>query len=184
MELITVASSGNVMITNAAVSPGGRLFGNFPRWTDVPTPSVGEARYLLRPPLGQERVRLLPDGRVLVELKRAWADGTSHLLFEPLEFLEKLAALTPRPRVNLILYHGVLAPHARWRSQVVPEPAGDPLTPGAMSRGAGVPAANDLRGPRRPGRSWRWPDLMRRAFFNWANRRMLSLGEPPATAGA
>ena len=43
MELITVASSGNVMMTNAAVSPGGRLFGNFPRWTEVPTPSVGEA---------------------------------------------------------------------------------------------------------------------------------------------
>ena len=43
MDLITVASSGNVMITNAAVSPSGRLFGNFPRWTNVPTPSVGEA---------------------------------------------------------------------------------------------------------------------------------------------
>ncbi|PYN89467.1 MAG: hypothetical protein DMD89_34960, partial [Candidatus Rokuibacteriota bacterium] len=43
MELITVASSGNVMMTNAAVSPSGRLFGNFPRWTQVPTPSVGEA---------------------------------------------------------------------------------------------------------------------------------------------
>ena len=43
MELITVASSGNVMMTNAAVSPKGRLFGNFPRWTAVPTPSVGEA---------------------------------------------------------------------------------------------------------------------------------------------
>jgi hypothetical protein len=43
MDLITVASSGNVMITNAAVSPGGRLFGNFPRWTPVPTPSIGEA---------------------------------------------------------------------------------------------------------------------------------------------
>jgi len=43
MELITVASSGNVMMTNAAVSPSGRLFGNFPRWTQVATPSVGEA---------------------------------------------------------------------------------------------------------------------------------------------
>src|SRR5262249_15155312 len=29
--------------TNAAVSPSGRLFGNFPRWTPLPTPSVGEA---------------------------------------------------------------------------------------------------------------------------------------------
>jgi hypothetical protein len=46
----------------------------------------------------------------LVQLKRVWADGTSHLLFEPLEFLEKLAALTPRPRINLILYHGMLGP--------------------------------------------------------------------------
>ena len=43
MELITVASSGNIMMTNAAISPEGRLFGNFPRWTEVPTPSVGEA---------------------------------------------------------------------------------------------------------------------------------------------
>ena len=33
MELIAVASSGDGMITNAAVSPTGRLFGNFPRWT-------------------------------------------------------------------------------------------------------------------------------------------------------
>ena len=28
MELISVASLGNVMMTNAAVSPNGRLFGN------------------------------------------------------------------------------------------------------------------------------------------------------------
>lgn len=49
-------------------------------------------RYLLRPPLGQQRLRRLTDGRVVMELKRAWADGTTHLLFTPLEFLEKLAA--------------------------------------------------------------------------------------------
>jgi hypothetical protein len=27
--------------------------------------------------------------------------------------------LVPRPRINLILYHGVLAPRAAWRSAVV-----------------------------------------------------------------
>ena len=43
MDLMSVASSGNLMMTNAAVSPAGRLFANFPRWTEVPTPSVGEA---------------------------------------------------------------------------------------------------------------------------------------------
>ena len=39
-----------------------------------------------------------------------WAEGTTHLRFDPLELLERLAVLTPRPRVNLILYYGVLAP--------------------------------------------------------------------------
>jgi hypothetical protein len=73
-------------------------------------------RYLLRPPLVQDRLRLRADGRVVVKLKRAWRDGTMHLVFEPLEFLAKLAALTPRPEINLLLYHGVLAPHARWRT--------------------------------------------------------------------
>ena len=45
-----------------------------------------------------------------------WRDGTLHLLFA---FMEKLAALILRPTVNLLLYHGVLAPHARWRQKVV-----------------------------------------------------------------
>lgn len=76
-------------------------------------------RYLLRPPVAQDRLRLTGDGRVRLALKTPWADGTSHLLFEPLEFLEKLAALIPRSRANLVLYHGVLAPHARWRARVV-----------------------------------------------------------------
>ena len=46
-------------------------------------------------------------------------DGTTHLLFDPIELLERLAALTPRPRVNLVLYYGVLGPRARWRRRVV-----------------------------------------------------------------
>jgi hypothetical protein len=111
----------------------------------------------LRPPVAQERLRVLADGRVLVQLKRVWADGTSHLLFEPLEFLEKLAALTPRPRINLILYHGVLGPHARWRSRIVPGPARQTLDPGASPEQARGASADETR-------HWRWADLMRRAF--------------------
>src|SRR5438067_1404724 len=76
-------------------------------------------RYVLRPPVAQDRLELTGDGRVLVLLKGEWSDGTTHLLFEPVELLEKLAALTPRPRINLVLYHGVLAPHARWRARAV-----------------------------------------------------------------
>ena len=70
------------------------------------------ARYVLRPPFAQERLRLRSDGRVALELKTAWHDGTRELVFEPLEFLERLAAMTPRPETNLLICHGVLAPRA------------------------------------------------------------------------
>ena len=64
-------------------------------------------RYVLRPPVAQDRLSLTPDGLVLVTLKAEWHDGTTHLVFTPVELLEKLAALTPRPRINLLVYHGL-----------------------------------------------------------------------------
>jgi hypothetical protein len=76
-------------------------------------------RYLLRPPVAEDRLSFGPDGSVLVRLKTPWRDGTSHIALQPLELLEKLAALIPRPFVNLIVYHGVLAPNAKWRREVV-----------------------------------------------------------------
>jgi hypothetical protein len=116
-------------------------------------------RYLLRPAVSQDRLRLLGDGRIVLALKTAWADGTRHLLFEPLELLEKLAALTPRPRVNLILYHGVLAPHARWRARVVAygrvSTAAAPNPPESSGEDAIARPAH---------RHWPWAQLMRRAF--------------------
>jgi Putative transposase len=105
--------------------------------------------------VGQNRLRRLADGRVRLELKRPWSDGTTHLLFEPMEFLEELAAVTPRPEINLVLYHGVLAPRAHWRPEVVAyrsterDRATDPRV-----EGEGAP---------RP-RYWTWALLMRRAF--------------------
>ena len=74
-------------------------------------------RYLLRPPIAEDRLSFASDGRVLVRLKTPWRDGTDHIALEPQELLEKLAALSPRPYTNLIVYHGVLAPNARWRSE-------------------------------------------------------------------
>jgi hypothetical protein len=50
-------------------------------------------RYAGRPPVATERLSLLPDGRLLYRLKRRWRDGTSHVIFEPLEFIGKHAAL-------------------------------------------------------------------------------------------
>jgi len=120
-------------------------------------------RYVLRPPLAEDRLRRLGDGRVRVELKGAWRDGTTHLLFEPLELLEKLAALTPRPEINLVLYHGVLAPHARWRPDVVAYQrarSSRATDPNATTTGAGAGAEPASEKPR----YWTWAALMRRAF--------------------
>ena len=39
----------------------------------------------------------------------------------PLEFMQRLAALVPRPKLHLIRLHGVLAPDAKLRAQGVPQ---------------------------------------------------------------
>jgi hypothetical protein len=81
------------------------------------------------------------------------------LIFEPLTLLEKLAALTTRPRINLVLYHGVLAPHSGWRARVVAD--------GALAGEAlmAASASADANGEPPPGcRHYAWAALMRRAF--------------------
>jgi Putative transposase len=59
----------------------------------------------------------------VLQLKSPYKDGTTHIVMEPLEFMERLAALVPRPRLHLIRFHGVLAPNAKLRSKIVPAPA-------------------------------------------------------------
>ena len=58
--------------------------------------------------------------QVVLKLKTPWHDGTTHLVMSPLEFMQRLAALVPRPRLHLIRFHGVLAPNAKLRAMVVP----------------------------------------------------------------
>jgi len=76
-------------------------------------------RYVARPPVATERLSRLPGGRLLYRLKHRWRDGTTHVVFEPGELLEKLAALVPPPRFHLVRYHGILGPCARERGHVV-----------------------------------------------------------------
>ena len=120
------------------------------------------ARYALRPPVAQDRLQLTDDGQVRLELRRPWADGTTHVLFNPVELLERLAALTPRPRINLVLYFGVLAPRAAWRSLVVQ--FGAPASPSAAAEpdvvGDGHLEAADCRHTR----NYLWAELMRRSL--------------------
>jgi Putative transposase len=86
---------------------------------------------------------------LLYQFRRAWRDGSTALLLEPLELLERLAALVPPPRRPLLAYHGLLAPRARWRAAIVPPPVAD----GARADAGG-------RSPRR----WPWARLLHRVF--------------------
>ena len=52
--------------------------------------------------------------------QRPFRDGSTHVVLEPLDFMARLAALVPRPRLNLTRFHGVFAPNSRHRHRIVP----------------------------------------------------------------
>jgi hypothetical protein len=58
-------------------------------------------------------------GHIRYALQTPYRDGTTHVIFEPLDFLARLAALVPSPGVNLTRYHGVFAANHRLRAQIV-----------------------------------------------------------------
>ena len=77
-------------------------------------------RYVARPAIAEQRLSLAANGNVLVALKTPYDDGTSHVVLSPMEFMGRLAALVPKPRVNLTRYHGVFSPNSKLREFVVP----------------------------------------------------------------
>jgi Putative transposase len=93
-------------------------------------------RYLLR-------LRLLDDGRVVLTLKTGWGDGTRQLVFEPLELLEKLAALVPPPAQQSGALPRRAGAHAGWRARVVAYGA----PPAAVAVASACPEATDESTP-------------------------------------
>jgi hypothetical protein len=65
------------------------------------------ARYILRPPVALDRLEAQPDGRLSYKLKTQWRDGTTHILMERHELLERLAPLIPPPRAHQVRYFGL-----------------------------------------------------------------------------
>ena len=78
-------------------------------------------RYVTRPAICLDRLIVRADGKIQYELKNPFRNGTTHMLFSPLDFLSKLAALVPRPRHNFVRYHGVFAPNAKLRKLIIPK---------------------------------------------------------------
>jgi hypothetical protein len=59
-------------------------------------------------------------GGVVYRYKQPFRDGSTHVVLEPLDFMARLAALVPRPRLNLTRFHGVFAPNFKHRVRIVP----------------------------------------------------------------
>ena len=120
-------------------------------------------RYVTRPPIATQRLVLAPDGRVIYGLKRPWRDGTSAISFDPLTFIERLAALVPPPRAHQLTYHGVLAPASAWRDLVVPKRAPASTSPSCGPLAPNSPTAPSTSARSRSSRST-WAELLRRVF--------------------
>ena len=95
-------------------------------------------RYIARPSVAVPRLSLSSTGKVVYTLKTPYRDGTTQVAFELVDFIARLAALVPKPRVNLTRYHGVLAPNHRWRGLV---------TPAKRDKGVKPIASTEVRSP-------------------------------------
>ena len=57
-------------------------------------------RYMARPPVAEDRLSIDGDGLIIYQLKRPFSDGTTHVLFEPNDFIARLGphlCLVPEP---------------------------------------------------------------------------------------
>ena len=107
-------------------------------------------RYIARPAVALERLSLSSSGQVLYTLKKTYDDGTTAISMSPIELMERLAALVPRPKIHLTRFSGVFAPHYKHRAMVVPKPPKPK-----------EPAVNDVQ----PSKSRiTWARLLKRVF--------------------
>lgn len=112
-------------------------------------------RYILRPAVSEKRLSLTPNGTVRCELKTPYRDGTTHVIFEPLDFIARPAAPVPRPRVNLTRFHGVFAPNSKHRALV---------TPAKRGRGNEARVADEPPTPAQRRASMTWAQRLKRVF--------------------
>jgi len=106
-------------------------------------------RYICRPPVSEKRLFVTPRGDIGYSLKTPYRDGTTHVIFEPLDFIARLAclcgarrqaALVP-PRLNLTRFHGVFTPNSPYWARITPARRGRGARPVKPARGEDRTAA-------------------------------------------
>ena len=100
---------------------------------------------------------LTRNGQVRYELKTPWRNGTTHVIFEPLDFISRLVSLVPKPRVHLTRFHGVFAPNSKYRALV---------TPAKRGKGKKVETSNEVldQTPAEKHISMTWAMRLKRVF--------------------
>ena len=68
------------------------------------------------PAIAEKRLSKTKQGKVRYEQKTPYRENTTNVIFEPVDFIAKLAALVPKPRANLARVHGVFAPNSKHRA--------------------------------------------------------------------
>jgi hypothetical protein len=138
-------------------------------------------RYISRPALANQRLSLTRNGLICYQLKTPYSDGTTHVLFEPLDFMSRmdgmpraqgcagaaisrLVALIPRPRLNLTRFHGLFAPNSKHRGLITPARRGN------GRKGKASPVTQKI------------PPLKRHTAMTW-DRRLLPEGRAPPRIG-
>ncbi len=117
-------------------------------------------RYIARPAISEKRLSISPQVGVRYELKTPWKNGTTHVEFEPIDFIAKLAALVPPPRAHLTRFHGIFAPNAALRAQLTP--AGRGRRPAIDTESTAT--RTDDRSPEERRRSMTWAQRLKRVF--------------------
>ena len=112
-------------------------------------------RTINRPALSEQHLSLTAGGKVRYQLKTPYNNGITHVVFEPLDFLARLAALVPRPRVNLTRYHGVFAPNSGHHALVARAGRG---------KGRADAARAESRTPAERHAAMRWAQRLKRVF--------------------
>jgi hypothetical protein len=131
-------------------------------------------RYITRPAISMKRLSLTRNGQVRYELKTPWRNGTTHVIFEPLDIMyrmygmpwaqgcagtaiSRLVSLIPKPRVNLTRFHGIFAPNSKYRALVTP-----------AQRGKGnkvkIPKGTQDQTPAEKRASMTWAKRLKRVF--------------------
>lgn len=116
-------------------------------------------RYISRPAVSEKRLSLTEHGKIRYTLKTPWRDGTTHVFFEPLDFMARLAALIPKPRVNLTRFHGVFAPNSKHRARITRAGRGK----GRQSKATGSEQA-DVQTPAERRAAMTWAQRLKRVF--------------------